>query len=556
MRIGERRIASQVREREEARARYAAARDLGQKASLVEQARPNLFTTSVANVNPGETVVVKVELLDEVDYLDGTFRTAFPLTLTPRYGPATGPGPATGAATAAPPLVSIRAAIDAGFPLAAVRSTSHEIRVAPDGRRAIVRPEGGPVPADRDLVLAWTPDRPEGPGATAFLEDRPDGRYALLTVLPPASGDEDPGLPTETMFVVDVSGSMDGPSIAAARDALAAALDRLHPGDVFHLMKFADSYETFRDEPQPAYGVSLEQAREWVRALEASGGTELVPALVRALDLVAQGDSSRARRIVLVTDAAVSNEDEALREVAPRLGATRLHVVGIGAAPNRFLLRKLARLGRGTTEFVARASEAEERIDALLQRIERPILGDLTLAWTGDEPDEVFPQAIPDLYSGEPLRLSARFGPGKLPARVVLSGRAGDGAFRQEVEIRPDGPAESGVAVRWARAKVESLVDGLREGADPEAVRRDVVALAVAFSLATRYTSLIAVEEARSAAEPGRPVHVVSGTAGGTSGGDGSLPEGGTLNPLVLRAGLFLSLAGAALAWSARRMRS
>jgi Ca-activated chloride channel family protein len=446
--------------------------------------------------------------------------------------------------------------IDAGFPLESVRSPSHAIEVTTEGRVATVVPAGQPVLADRDLVLRWKPRAQQAPDAAILVEDREDGRYALLMLMPPAPDlAADTGLSTDTLFVVDVSGSMAGPSIEQARETLLAALERLRPDDAFNLLRFSDRSEPFRDGPRAATAPTVEEARRWVLDLEAGGGTEIVAALVRGLELIGQEDGGRARRIVLITDGAVADEEEAYREVARRLGDVRLHVVGIGSAPNRHLMRELAELGRGACELIASIDEVGERMDAFLSRLERPVLTDVALDWGGAPPVESYPERLPDLYAGTPLYVSLELGLAHPGTRAMLSGRTALG--RSETELAVDGlaPRGSGIATRWARAKVEALLDGLRAGAAVEEVRPQVVELAREFNLMTPYTSLVAVEELATAAGPSRACRVASARPFGSQLG-GELAQGGTDGPLLTLVGLSLTAVAVAIAWAARLTRS
>jgi Ca-activated chloride channel family protein len=551
MRIGERRIRAVVREREEAKATYEQAKREGRKAGLVEQERPNLFTTSVAGINPGESVVVRLEYLEEVAYGDGGFGLVFPLTFTPRYTSFGRDDPGIEGRfvkTAGPlaPRATLEVRLDAGLLVEGVRSTSHAIHLEPDGAAWRVELDGGSVVADRDFVLRWMVRRDARPEGAAFVEDREDGRYGLVMILPPvpesAAGG---GLPTETLFVVDVSGSMDGPSIEQARKALLKALDRLRPGDTFNILKFNDLNEPFRERFLSTSGTALDEARAWVRSLVASGGTEILPALLRGINMMEEADPWPARRIVLITDGAVADEEGLFAEVTRRLGAARLHIIGIGWAPNRCLVRRLAEFGRGSCEFIGGAAEIEARMDSFLTRIDRPVMTDLALDWQGAPPLEVYPERIPDLYAGKPLFVSVRLGPSGDGARAVLTGRVAGGPVRIDVGVAPDAPPGSGVATRWARAKVEGLLDGLRDGADAETVRRAVIGVALTFGLVTRYTSLVAVEEFPSADGSSTTHKVAAALPQGSTLLDGTLPQGGTSGPLLTLIGLFLVLVGA-----------
>lgn len=573
--IGDRRLVAVIEEREEAKAVYERAKEEGRKAGLLEQERPNLFSISVANINPGEEVAVRLEYSEELSYRDGTFGLAFPLTFTPRYTPAAAGkgcetsepgdeeasparigGPFVGPGSALVPRATIVVRIRPGLPLESVHSPSHRITVAQKEDVWHVRPAGEPVVADRDFVLSWRPLHDENPAGAIFVEERDGERYALLMLLPPTADSEAGwGLPTETLFIIDVSGSMAGPSIRQARAAILQALDSLRAGDTFNLLKFNNTHYAFRDRFVSAGGIDMAAARAWVEGLEADGGTEILPALIRGMEMMADADPWPVQRIILITDGAVGNEEAVSAAVARSLGAARLHIVGIGPAPNRFLMREVARFGRGACEFIVADSELGERMEAFLGRVDRPVMRDLSLDWDGAPPLESYPERLPDLHAGEPLFVSLKLSPAMRGARALLVGRLAEGEIGTDLKIAPNAPRGAGVATRWARAKVRSLLDGLHRGADPAQVRAAVIAVARRFNLVTRYTSLVAVEEYRTAEGTWTTLPVANSLPRGSRLRMGVLPQGGTAGPLILVIGFVLTCAGATLSWLWRLVR-
>ncbi len=241
--------------------------------------------------------------------------------------------------------------------------------------------------------------------------------------------------------------------------------------------------------------------------------------------------------------------------IVRQLGKARLHIIGIGAAPNRHLMRKMARFGRGTCEFITSVNEVEQKMNSLLARIERPVLTDLSLEWNGSSPVETYPDPLPDLHAGEPLYVSLFFTDAAAGNSGVLRGQVDGETTRLGLDVGQQAAAGSGVASRWARAKVASLVDSLHEGADRESVRGDVIEVAKAFNLVTRYTSLVAVEEFPSAEGASRTRRLASATPNGSGPLNGVLPSGGTSGPLLLLAGLVMLISGAALALITRLTR-
>ncbi|MCG8460656.1 MAG: VWA domain-containing protein, partial [Holophagales bacterium] len=374
--IGERVIEGEIRERSDARRSYERAKAAGQRASLVEQERPNLFTTSVANLGPGEILDVVIEYQETLRYEAGRFELRFPMAVNPRYIPgrpleprsrmpssarigqegagdtpepvpfsehgwayATHQVPDAGRIT--PPAVlpadgqivnpvNLAVRLDPGFELEAVTSVSHRLRVERlDGTRHRVELEAGVVAANRDFVLSWQPVRGREPRAAFFAEKHGEHTYALMMVMPPHDRHAETRLPRETIFVFDKSGSMSGESMRQARRALFAALDRLSPEDHFNLVHFDSSAHRLFEGSVPADGSHLAIARRRIASLKANGGTEMLSALRLALE--SSELDLGLRQVIFVTDGSVGNEGELFSYIRSHLGRSRLFTVGIGS---------------------------------------------------------------------------------------------------------------------------------------------------------------------------------------------------------------------------------
>jgi len=536
MSIGDRRIIGEIREREEARQVYAAAREAGERTALLEQQRPNLFTSRIANVAPGEEVAVRLEILLPVHYRDGRFSLRFPTTVTPRYMPgaplraaATEAGPWldlagsgwAGASSEVPdaPLISalqyaeegsdvaplnplrLEVELDAGVPLADLGALYHDLDIERSGDAYRMKLRDGVTEMDRDLVLQWTPRPGRQPQAALFRESFDGEDFALLMLLPPQAGTAAQRLPRELLLVLDVSGSMQGESIRQARDSVLHALDTLRPGDHVNLLLFNDGLRMVYPRAQPVSGELLEELRQLVRRIDAGGGTEMLPALAAALRMPApelEGEGlSPLRQLLFLTDGAVGNEAALLELIARELGEARIYTVGIGAAPNGYFMRHAAQAGRGEALFIARSEEVAPQLDALFRRIAAPMARDLSVSWP--QPVEAFPEPVPDLYAGQPLLQTVRLSGPMQGGTLRVAGSLAGEHWEREISLTAAQPA-AGVATNWARRKQEALLNALHRGESREEVRSQVLPLALRFSLASPFTSFVARE-----LEPARP---------------------------------------------------
>ena len=511
LQVGERLVIGEVREKAEAQAIYQAAAQQGQVAGLVEQNRPNLFRTAVANIAPGAEIQVRIGYWQRVDYRDGEFSIALPLTLTPRYDPATKSEAGTGstpevAAESLPaaagarsvghalePIVSLRADLAPGVELRSVASPTHVVDVAQSGANYVVTLREGVVPADRDFELRWTPTPRTAPQGALFVERRADADYAFAMLMPPTAK-SDP-LPRELLLVIDTSGSMAGLPMQQAQAALIEALARLRPGDRFNLIQFNSVTEQLFEQAMPADEAHVRVASDWVAGLAATNGTEMSPALTRAFAHAAP--TGYVRQVVFITDAAVGNESELLAQIERERGDARLFAVGIGSAPNGHFLRKAGELGRGSDLLIRAPEQVIAQMDKLFAKLDRPALSDVDLRWpTGAE---AFPERLPDLYAGEPLLSVARLTERKSGYLVKASGWNAQGEWSDALAM-DRAIVMDGVARLWGRSKIDALEDALRLGADEAALRPEIVTLAVEHQLVSRFTSLIAVDRT-----PARP---------------------------------------------------
>jgi len=549
VRIGERLIVGEIREKEQARAAYVEAAASGQRAALVEADRAQLFRTAVANVGPGETIEVEVRWSQSIAYRDGRFALELPLTYTPRYGAMrlpldrdVQPSTTTDDRHGNAPRIDVRVEIQAGLTLARVESPTHAIAVNLDGARHAVQLTHGAVSADRDFVLEWTPALGQQPASALLVEQHDGDTYAMVMLVP--RNEIVDALPRELILVIDTSGSMEGESMRQARAALDLALAGLTPRDRFNVIQFNSVTEALFDAAVPALPGDVRLAREWVARLRATGGTEMEPALRRALRDAPHPGS--VRQVVFATDGAIADAARLYALIDAELGASRLFTVGIGSAPNTQFIERAATLGRGASITIRDLNDVGARMRDLFAKLDRPALRDLELSWPGAA--EVYPRRLPDLYAGEPLLVVARLAQahGHLHARGHMS------TAPWSASLPLGSPANAtGIARLWAQRKIDSLDQSLALGADAGQVRDQILELALAQSLITRYTSLIAVEKT-----PARPLDadlVSQRIANGAPAGAIALAATATHAPLQKLIGLLSLVLAAACALAARR---
>ncbi len=518
--IGDRFIEGTIKEREEARQIYEQAVRDGLRAGLVEQERPNLFTTSVANIGPGETVAIQIEYQDKARIEDGKYSTRFPLVVAPRYSPepqialtadrngfVSVSDPVPDRARISPPVlhpahepsgveglrlpVSFDITINAGMPLTSARSRTHDITSFTDrGGTLHASLTHDEVAADRDFVLEWTPDTGAAPTASIFSQQREGQTYYLATITPPALSTAPIRRDRETVFVIDNSGSMSGPSMDQAKQGLLIALDRLVESDEFNIIRFDDTMDLLFQTAAPATPQNIARAKRFVRNLEANGGTEMLPALRAALVDADPRDTDELRQVVFITDGAIGNEDQLFDALTSNLGRSRLFTVGIGSAPNSYFMTRAARLGRGTFTYIDDVTEVANQSAKLFAALENPVMTDIRITLP-DAAATTYPSPVPDLYAGEPVQvaISTPTSDGDLTISGTLNGET----WTQTLSLASAHDA-SGVAQLWGRAQIAAIEESRYSGASMAAIDAGVLRTALDFNLVSRLTSLVAVD--------------------------------------------------------------
>ena len=521
--VGERIIVGDVMERKTAQAIYEKAKAAGQKAALMEQERPNIFTNSVANIGPGESVLVQIEYQEPVHQSGNEYSLRIPLVVAPRYNPAPvvqtvdfhdgGQGWGQTSAPTSDPVpdrdrieppvldprvnppinpVAITVRLQAGFPLGEVKSPHHEIameRPADDTR--IIKLSDKVVPADRDFELTWTPAATSAPSVGLFHEHVGDADYVLAFVTPPALADATrQPRPRETVFVIDNSGSMGGTSITQAKASLLYALGRLKDTDRFNVIRFDDTMDVLFPDTVPADAAHLDRARAFVSAIDAHGGTEMVPAMQAALTDKRAGDNDYLRQVIFLTDGEIGNEQQLFDAIAAMRGRSRVYMVGIGGAPNSFLMTRASEIGRGTYTHIGTVDQVEARMRELFDKLENPVVTGLTATYS-DKADTT-PGVLPDLYRGEPVVIAAKVA--ALTGTLEIAGRIGDRPWTVRLPLANAAPGQ-GLSKLWARRKIaDAEVAQTLHQATPQETDARILALALAHHLVSRVTSLVAVD--------------------------------------------------------------
>ena len=552
MKVGSRVITGLIKEREEAQRIYQQARDAGQRASLLDQERPNIFTQAVANIQPGETIEITISYVEYLKYEAGEYEFSFPMVVGPRYipggaqplpeppmpildgdtsgvkkeappRPAPRPRPAPApqvpdADRITPPVtpegtraghdIALTVNLDAGLAIRDIESVQHEVEVSTEGpSRAVVRLANRKEIPNRDFILKYKV-------AGGAIEDAvithagKQGGFVSLILQPPDRVTEDMITPKEMIFVIDSSGSMRGFPIEKAKQSMRMCIEGMNPSDTFNLVSFSGGMGYCFDQSVPNTRENRQKALDYLANLEGRGGTEMMPAIQAALS---GQDDERVRIVCFMTDGFIGNDMAILDAIQRNAGTARVFAFGIGSSVNRFLIEGMARAGRGAAEVITLESDGDEAAERFHERIQNPLLTDISIDFGGLDVYDVYPDpnAIPDLFSAQPLVLTGRYRRGG-DGVITVHGETSAGAFEREVRVSLPAtePENDVVASLWARQHVQRLMEqdwlGIQQGQPNTRIKKAITETGLEFSLVTQFTSFVAVEE-RVVTEGGRP---------------------------------------------------
>ena len=533
--IGDRTVRGLIKRREEARAIYERAKNAGHITALLDQERPNIFKQSVANLLPGEQVMVMISYVETMRYEAGSYEFVFPMVVGPRYIPGQPVGQQSGGwavdtngvpdasritprvagkGTRAGHDISIELALDAGVPIQELRSKTHDIdveRLGPSRAHVCLRDEA--VIPNKDFILKYDVAGAQIAGAILTTpapgKSKPAGGYFTMILQPPSRLSESDITPKELVFVLDTSGSMWGFPLEKAKEVISRTLDGLYPGDTFNLITFSGDTHIVFSQPVYPTAENIRKAKEVLATWTGGGGTEMMKAIRAAL--VPSDSQDHVRVVCFLTDGYVGNDLEIVGEVQKHPKA-RVFAFGIGFAVNRFLLDNMAEAGRGAVEYVTLADKADEVADRFYERVRSPLLTDLSIDWGGLPVTDVYPQRLPDLFGGQPVIITGRY---TQPARgtLRLKGTRAGGFFAREIPVTfsASTPLFDALAGFWARRRIDDLMSqdwlGVQRGQMKPELKEQITQLGLDYRLMTQFTSFVAVED-RIVTKNGEPQRV------------------------------------------------
>jgi len=516
IKIGSRTIKADIKRREEALEIYEQARKQGRSAGLLEQERDNIFTQSLANIKPGEKIEVTIRYTESLKFAGGDYEFVFPMVVGPRYIS----GNSTGADRINPPVlpprtrsghnIAVSVEIDAGVAIGDVRSTSHQITTDRSGNIVQVQLANSDTIPNKDLILRYRVAG-ENTRATILTQSDKRGGHFATYLIPALNYKTNEIVPKDVVFLMDTSGSQQGEPLAKSKELMRRFIQGLNPNDTFTIIDFANTAKALSTNPLANTAANRQSAINYIQNLQANGGTELLNGIQAVMNFPAA--TGRLRSIVLITDGYIGNENEVLARVQGSLKpGNRLYSFGVGGSVNRFLLNRLAEVGRGTSQVIRQDEPSAEAAEKFFREINCPVLTNIQISWEGlGEKPEIYPIAPPDLFASGPLVLFGKKtdrANGQLRIRGTLAGgkayeqvlpvnfaRSG-GRQRESTSVAATATdfGNPAVAQLWGRSRIKDLMNQMF-GGETQSLVEAVTNTALTYRLLSEYTAFVAVSE-------------------------------------------------------------
>ncbi|WP_375468812.1 VIT domain-containing protein [uncultured Nostoc sp.] len=509
IKIGSRIIKGNIKKREEAQQIYEKAKQEGRTAGLLEQQRDNIFTQSLANIKPGEQIDVTIRYTESLKFEAGNYEFVFPTVVGPRYIPGTpidNSGDTDQVADASritPPVVpegmrsrhdiNVTVEIDAGLAISQVRSPSHQLKIEDSGQIVRIQLAGEDTIPNKDLILRYQISSQETQSTILTQADDHGGHFAIY-LIPALEYSPDEIVPKDVVFLVDTSGSQSGDPLQKCQELMRRFINGLNPNDTFTIIDFSNRVRQLSKKPLPNTPENRAKAIAYINNLQADGSTEMLSGIRTAINFPTP--AGRLRSVVILSDGYIGNENEILAEVQQHLQpGNRLYSFGAGSSVNRFLLNRLAEIGRGISRIIRHDEPTEEVAEKFYRQINNPVLTNIQISWQGDtESPVIYPATAPDLFSEQPLVLFGRK-QDRISGNLQISGIAAGGKHYEKIfHLIFEETGNLAVAQLWGRACIKDLMNQMTSFETKAGVEA-VTETALTYQLLSQYTAFVAVSD-------------------------------------------------------------
>jgi len=516
--IDDRIINGEIEDRDIAFEIYDDAIARGDGGYLLDEERPNVFTLSVGNLKPHSEVLIEIAYITLLDMEGEKLRFFLPTTISPRYvsdsmddedGIPVDAKVNPPFALDVPYGLSLLLNIHHGKQFSTIESPTHPIRLDMKSDPYQVSLSSESASMDRDFILYL--ESKKDFVSHAYTSSSNNERFCQIDILLDKANKDDskveedviPQTNKEIVFAIDCSGSMRGDSIREAKKALEVMLKALSPGTLFNIYRFGSSYVSLFDASVDFSKRTMDRAMLYLDNMDADlGGTEIYRLLRSILLPDERYDENTQKNIIILTDGEVGNERKILELVYNQQKTTRVFSVGIGAGPNEYFIKAIARGSKGAHEFIYPGERIEPKVLRLFSKMMESSFSDFEIVW-GDDDVEQAPQK-PAVFRATPQTVFARMKSGKCPDKIQLKGKEDGNDMIWEVEVVDSNNRNLPIPTLWARERIRDIEEwgdrtddlGSKQSKRKIKARKElIVDLSKKYGVLSSYTSFVAIEE-------------------------------------------------------------
>lgn len=518
MTIGSRKIVATIKEKQKARQEYEEAKQNGNRASLLEESRPNVFQMNVANIAPGDEIKVCMKYTELLVPESGVYTFDYPTVVGPRYSNKSEKSASESDQFVSTPYLkegklssydfNLSAHISAGMPIQDVVCNTHKINTSYPDKSSVdieldsTEKKGG----NRDFILEYKLAG-EKIDNGLLLYDNGDEKFFLMIMQPPKQVKTEDIPPREYVFIVDASGSMQGFPLDISKKLLRNLITNLRPVDKFNVIVFSNSSELMSPVSVSATSENVDTALAYIDKKQGACGTEILPALKKAFDLP-RATESLSRSFIILTDGFVDVEKESFELIRNNLDKANFFAFGIGSSVNNYLIEGMAHVGMGEPLIVTKKEFADAQCEKFRQYISSPVLTEIKRDFGKFQAYDVEPLTSPDVLAERPVIIFGKY-KGEAKGTITIKGYTGNKKYSSSFDVSTVKPDSKNSALRylWARERIKFLDDYNNHSVDSTKIK-EVTALGLKYNLLTAYTSFVAVDKTEVVDKNGKLITV------------------------------------------------
>ena len=481
--VGDKVLKGKCKEKGEAKKEYQRNIVRGNSAYMMEQETDNIFKISVGKIDKDEEVTVKIQYIDKFEITDNTIQILMPTLVTPRYKSNITSKLVYGKVDY---TVDFEINIDKTLNIKNISCPSHKINLIDEEKTERVEVLKYDLSKDFKLNIELKNEL----SSNAITSKTRDGKDMIYLSFMPEILDSYEDSEKEYLFIIDVSGSMEGEKLKETKRAVIECLKQLDVGDKFNIIPFESEFEAMNIKSIDYNDANMKKAIKYINNLRTLGGTEILNPIKFALY-----EKNTDKTILLFTDGQVGNEDEIIQYVEDNINRSRIFPFGIDTNVNAAFIKRLAKVGNGKEELIQPKEKIDDKIIRTFARIQTPLLEELEVDYgTNKVIEEIREEKC--LFNYEFFNVFAEIE--KLEDDIQLKGKILDKEYIWKISKENINNTNVDLEILFAKQEMERLEEYIINTYEEDKIenyKKMIIELSEKYNINSKYTSFITVYE-------------------------------------------------------------